>query len=229
MKLQTERGRSQGWRGHWPLIKRPDDQRDQPLRRRSLRWVVVAFSVVVAVGLSWQVSHRLGRPAEVVYWPTADAYVSSAHPNMNYGRVPTLRADATPKIRSYLRFRFNGLSGRIVRAEFRIWSRTGDLVGYSVHPAIATDWGEMDITSSNVPAASKPFASSGPFGPQSWSAVDVTRMVQGDNGLSLVLISRSHQNILFDSREGLNKPQLVIQTSPVPHISLRLPIPDSHH
>ena len=72
--------------------------------------------------------------AEIVFNPVADAYVSTAHPDSNYGIEPTLRADATPKIRSDLRFRLDGVSGQVVTARLRLWSPTGDLAGYSFQP-----------------------------------------------------------------------------------------------
>ena len=109
----------------------------RPLRR----WMAVAL-VVVAVGVGGLLATRLRQPVEVVVTPVADAYVSTAHPDANYGTEPTLRADATPKIRSYLRFRLPELSGRIVRAQLRLWSPTGDLAGYSVHPVTSNRWDE---------------------------------------------------------------------------------------
>jgi hypothetical protein len=127
--------------------------------------------------------------------------------------MPTLRADATPKIRSYLRFRLNGLSGRrVVKAELRLWSRTGDLVGYSVHPTISSNWDELAITLDNGPATGASQATSGPFGPSTWSSTDVTRLVQDSRDVSLTLTTRSRQNVVFDSRDGAHQPQLVVQT-----------------
>jgi hypothetical protein len=149
---------------------------------------------------------------ETVFTPEADGYVSTAHPDSSYGTKPTLRVDATPKIRSFLRFRLEGLSGRVVRAELRLWSSTGDLVGYSVHPVGGKRWVEGGITSENAPKAGKAVIRSGPHAPGSWSSVDVTRLMEGREEVSLVLTTRSSQNITFDSREGRNRPQLTIQT-----------------
>jgi hypothetical protein len=142
--------------------------------------------------------------------------VSTAHPDANYGTTPTLGADATPKIRSYLRFRLDGLSGRVVHAQLRLWSPTGDLVGYRVHPVASTGWDERGITWKNGPRAGDPVAKSGPFGPGSWSSTDVTRLVEGNDEVSVAMTTRSQQNVTFDSREGLHKPQLVVQTTPAP-------------
>jgi hypothetical protein len=176
----------------------------------------VGLVVVVAVGLGWLVASQLRRPAETIYTPDVDAFVTTAHPDANYGTAPTLRADAIPKIRSYLRFRLDGRSGRVVRAQLRLWSRTGDLVGYWVHPVASAGWDELGITSTNGPAAGEPVAASGPFGPGSWSSTDVTRLVQGRSEVSLALTTSSRQTVTFDSREGSHKPQLVVQTKPAP-------------
>ena len=182
----------------------------RPLRR----WIAVAL-VVVAVGGGGLVAIRLRQPVEAVFTPVADTYVSTAHPDANYGSEPTLRADATPKIRSYLRFRITEVSGRIVGAKLRLWSQTGDLTGYSVHP-VSSGWDERDTTSRSRPTADVPVARSGPFGPASWSSVDVARLLEDAREISFVVTTRSSQTITFASREGDNRPQLVIWTKPAP-------------
>jgi hypothetical protein len=185
-----------------------------PSHARSLRrWMVGAALVMVAMGVGGAIVIRLRQPTEVSFTPVADAYVSTAHPDANYGSEPTLRADATPKIRSYLRFRLDGLSGRVVKAKLRLWSPTGDLAGYSVHP-VSSRWVERDLTSRSRPAAATPVAGSGPFGPGSWSSVDVTRLMDDSPQISLVVTTRSSQTLTFASREGPNRPQLVIWTKP---------------
>jgi hypothetical protein len=187
-------------------------------QRRLRRWLAVAL-VLVIVGIGGLVVIRLRQPLQAVVTPVADAYVSTAHPEVNYGTEATLRADATPKIRSYLRFRLPESSGRIVRAELRLWSRSGDLAGYSVHPVTSSSWVEGDITASIGPAADPPVARSGPFGPGSWTSVDVARLLDDPHQLSVVVTTLSGHNITFDSREGPNRPQLVIWTKPAPKLS----------
>jgi len=182
-------------------------------QRRLRRWLAVAL-VLVTVGVGGLVAIRLRQPMHAVVTPVADAYVSTAHPDANYGTEATLRADATPKIRSYLRFRLPE-SGRIIRAELRLWSPTGDLAGYSVHP-VSSSWVERDITSTSRPRADTPVARSGPFGPGSWTSVDVARLIDDPHQLSVVVTTLSRHNITFDSREGPNRPQLVIWTKPGP-------------
>jgi hypothetical protein len=209
-----ERWQQGRWRQGLSGARRPTGQDAESRRGWSGRWrVVVLAAVVMLAGSGWLVASQFRRPAETMYTPAADAYVSTAHPATNYGTMPTLRADATPKIRSYLRFRLNGLSGRrVVKAELRLWSRTGDLVGYSVHPTISSNWDELAITLDNGPATGASQATSGPFGPSTWSSTDVTRLVQDSRDVSLTLTTRSRQNVVFDSRDGAHQPQLVVQT-----------------
>jgi hypothetical protein len=169
----------------------------------------------MAVGVGLLVTGPQRRPAERVYTPAGDAYVSAAHPDTNYGTLPVLRADASPRIRSYLRFRLDDLPGRrVVRAELRLWSGTGDLSGISVHPIASTRWDEHVITAADVPTPGRPAATSGPFGPMSWSRVDVTPLVsKSGRQLTLVLTTGNEQGVEFDSREGSAKPQLVVATA----------------
>jgi hypothetical protein len=209
MKLEEHR-----WEG---LRQRLEARGPVPIGQRRQRWsrlLMVAVLVGLIAAPSWFVSNQFRQPAEAIYTPAVDAYVSTAHPRSNYGATSTLRADATPKIRSYLRFRLDGLSGRVAKAELRLWSKSGNLVGYSVHSVSKPTWDEMSITSSNAPPIRKSAVSSGPFGPQSWSSVDVSRLVRGTEDVSMMLSTLSGQTIEFDSREGQQKPQLVVQTVP---------------
>jgi hypothetical protein len=152
--------------------------------RPLVRWTAAVLAMV-AVGVGGLVAIRLRQPMQAVVTPVADAYVSTAHPDANYGTEATLRADATPKIRGYLRFRLPE-SGRIIRAELRLWSPTGDLAGYSVHP-VSSSWVEGDITSTSRPIADTPVARSGPFGPGSWTSVDVARLLDDPHQLSVAV------------------------------------------
>ncbi|HEY7606729.1 MAG TPA: DNRLRE domain-containing protein [Actinomycetes bacterium] len=174
----------------------------------------MALAVLVIAAVGSLVALRLRQPAATVYTAEADSYVSKAHPSTSYGSAVALRTDATPRIYSYLRFRLDGRSGRVVRARLRLWSSTGSLAGYSVHPVPTTSWDEQTIAFTRHPAAGAAVAKSGPFSPGSWSSVDVTRLVKGRDKVSLVVTTRSTQTIAFDSREGSHRPQLVVQTRP---------------
>ena len=46
--------------------------------------------------------------------------------------------------------------------------------------------------------------------------MDVARLIDDPHQLSVVVTTLSRHNIIFDSREGPNRPQLVIWTKPAP-------------
>ena len=215
MKLHRSQPQLHRWRPGQSDATHPADQEPGARsgwgdRRRATFAVAVA---AVVAGLGWLMTSQLRRTSETVYTPFADTYVSTAHPEANYGNTPALRVDATPKIRSYLRFRLDGSSGRIVKAELRLWSRSGSLTGYSVHPVPDRDWGELGITSRNGPAVEASVATSGPFGPETWTSTDVTRLVAGTDEVSVALTTKSAENMTFDTREGSHEPQLVVRTA----------------
>jgi hypothetical protein len=64
--------------------------------------------------------------------PSADAYVNQDSAATNYGMTNTLRADASPLVRSYLRFDVQGLSGTITRVTLRIFTNSNSSTGYDV-------------------------------------------------------------------------------------------------
>ena len=66
--------------------------RSQDRRRRNRRRAGVALVVAGAVVAGWLATAPLRRSGEQVYTPDRDAYVSTAHPDANYGTRPTLRA-----------------------------------------------------------------------------------------------------------------------------------------
>ena len=203
-------------RQHRPL-EVPESSRERERHAsHGRRWIAAALVVLVSAGMGSLLVARFGQPSETAYTAEADAYVSTAHPHANYGGDPTLRADATPRIHSYLRFRLDGLAGRPVRAQLRLWSSTGNLAGYSVRVAPDASWKEPAITSSHRPAAGEAIARSGPFGPNAWTSTDVTSLVVGSDEVTLVVSTKSTQAIAFDSREGIHKPQLMVQTTEVP-------------
>ncbi|HEX8099055.1 MAG TPA: DNRLRE domain-containing protein, partial [Actinomycetota bacterium] len=88
--------------------------------------------------------------------PVADSYVNSASPSTNYGGSTRLRVDASPKIRSFLRFSVQGISGSVSKATLRLYAVDGSSDGYKVRSVSDTTWGETGITYNNAPAFSSP-------------------------------------------------------------------------
>ena len=159
------------------------------------------------------------------FTPVADAYVSSAKPDANYGKSPKLKTDASPIVRSYLRFDVEGLDGPIVKATLRLHTASGSTVGYDVRPVAANTWSETTITYSNAPSTGAVVGSSGAFASGAWTSVDVTALVVGDGVVSVAVTTPSTSPITVDSREtgSATAPQLVVETPAVPPTNTSAP------
>lgn len=146
----------------------------------------------------------------------ADAHVSSAHPNTNYGASAYLRLDAVPVSTGYLRFDVAGLGATVTKATLRVFTNSADASGIEARAFAAGSWSEGTITYANAPAASAAVLSrSGGFGRAEWVSLDVTAAVNGNGAVSLALTTTSAKSLLsVDSREaGADvAPRLVVET-----------------
>jgi hypothetical protein len=146
--------------------------------------------------------------------PVADAYVVQTSPSKNYGAGVTLRVDASPDTRSYLRFVVSGLNGAAVQSAWlRIYANSANNAGVSVQAVADNTWDENAISWSNAPAAGSTINSSGAFPAGSWVEVDVSSYVQAEGTFSLMLSSTSSTSTNLASREdAAHAPQLVVST-----------------
>src|SRR5256885_9218219 len=104
--------------------------------------------LAAAVGMTL-VALALGAPAQaatLTLSPVADAYVDSSQPSLNTGGSAKLRVDASPTVRSYLRFDVQGTGGQVTKATLRI-NPTSSL-GTGIHVRAVTDnsWTELGLT-----------------------------------------------------------------------------------
>ncbi len=140
----------------------------------------------------------------------ADSYVSYSSPGINFGVSTTLRTDASPIQRSYLRFDVPALSA-ISKATLQIYANSAVSVGYTVHLTTG-DWGETTLTYSNAPAYGNGVGNSGAITANSWTQVDVTALVTGAGQYNFVIDTTSNTATSFSSREGANPPRLIVIT-----------------
>jgi hypothetical protein len=151
------------------------------------------------------------------FLPMADAYVNQLHPNANYGTSTKLYTDASPIVRSYVRFNVSGLDGyQVTRATLRIYVQSSGASGqvFDVHGVSDSSWGETSITYGNAPAYGATVGSSGPLSAGTWASVDVTPLVLGNGPVGVALTTGAATNVRYSSRDGANPPQLVISASP---------------
>jgi len=144
--------------------------------------------------------------------PTADAKVDASTPTTNYA-TSALRVDASPDVRSYLKFNTSGISGTVDSATLRIWATSAQTVGFDVYAVSDSSWTETGITSANQPSASigAKLGSSGPVTAGTWKTIDVTSWFTTPGVRSIVLRTTSSTALALSSREdATHPPQLVI-------------------
>jgi hypothetical protein len=153
----------------------------------------------------------------VTFLPVADTYVRASLPSNNYGTATTLRADASPVERSYLRFDVQGVGGAVTRATLRIYTNTNSNIGFQVSRVSNNSWGETTTTYSNAPAVGSLLGPSGATTANTWKTVDVTPYITGNGTFSFALSTTSTSGMAFASREsGANAPQLIVETQTGP-------------
>ena len=147
--------------------------------------------------------------------PVADAYTNEGSVSTNYGTATTLRADATPLVRSYLRFNVQGLSGSVTHVTLRIFTNSSSSAGYEVRNVADNTWTEGSINHTNAPAMDGVSATSGAFGTGVWTTVDITSLITGNGTYNIALTTTSGTAFSLASREsGVNAPQLIVETGP---------------
>jgi PKD repeat protein len=146
--------------------------------------------------------------------PVADAHVKSSSPSTNYGKLDTLRlrngGTTSDTYRSYLKFDVSGLSAAASSAKLRLFVTDPSPDGGSVYK-VGDGWTETGITWANAPVISgSSLRSAGATTTGSWVEYDVTSAVAGNGPVSFAITTTSSNSQYATSREGANKPQLVI-------------------
>jgi len=149
----------------------------------------------------------------VAFSPLADAYVTAAIPNTNYGLSKMIRFDSSPVVNGYLTFSVQGLSGSIASAKLRIYANSSSSAGCKVFSVPDINWGEKTITFNNAPALGVQIGSYGAIKSSSWIEIDVTPLVKGNGTFSLAISGLNATAVSLASREsGTFVPQLVVAT-----------------
>lgn len=144
----------------------------------------------------------------------ADSYVSADTPGSNYGTSTALRSDGSPILRTYLRFNAGSISGTITRATLRFLPNANHAAGVEVHRTSNNSWTETGLTFANAPSYDAAItATSGALTAGVWSSIDVTSALTGGM-VSFVLTTASSTQTNIWSRQSVNAPYLVIETTP---------------
>ena len=142
--------------------------------------------------------------------PVADTYVDASASSGNYGLKTYLRTDASPDVRSFLRFDVQGINGVVTSAILRIYANSGSGSGYRLYRVSDNTWSETGTTYANMPALGDFVASSGSFGPGASIDIDLTPTGIQNQLYSYALTTLSNTAISFGSRESSTPPKLII-------------------
>ena len=154
-------------------------------------------------------------PQTLTFSPAADAYVEEANPLTNFGTATLLRTDAggNPDTESYLRFRVNGLPGRVTSAKLRLFATSNTIDGPAVSPTSNT-WTETGIIWGNKPTPTGgPLSDVGAISNATWVEWDVTPAITGAGQFSFQLHQSVSDGVNFHSRESTSttrRPELVM-------------------
>ncbi len=147
------------------------------------------------------------------FTPAADAFVSSAKPNNNYGMATRLKVDESPVLTTYVRFNVTNLTDPVVRATLQVFSRSTSSVGFELHAVADNTWQESAITYTNAPGySSGSSGASGAVRNGTWVTLDVTSLVTGNGPVGFALVTPSMSELADDSRQGPRSPKLTVQT-----------------
>jgi hypothetical protein len=182
--------------------------------RRRLLAIGISGSVVTALLVFGGGSAATAATTTVT--AAADAHVQADFPTTNYGSATALRIDGSPVANGYLRFAVSGTVGTVSKATLRLFARTTASTPVDAYSVADTSWTESAITYSNAPPIGAKIASSGAQTSGQWASIDVTSVVKGNGTYSFALKTTSSTSRSFDSKEGTNTPQLVVEDGATP-------------
>jgi acid phosphatase type 7 len=150
-----------------------------------------------------------------VFTPVADAYVSSDAVTANLGTSPMLRVDASPTRRSYLTFDVALPKGAVITgAALRLFTTSSTTItGYQVHAVADASWSEATISFDGAPPFGEVLGSSGDWSTTGYKEATLPAQALRPGVMSLGASTTSPTAKPFDSREGANKPELVVDFS----------------
>ena len=147
----------------------------------------------------------------------ADSYTDASYPSSNFGSKIYFKADNSPVLKAYLKFNVSGYVPG-TSAALRVYAESANSVGIEVRAVADTTWQEKTITANNAPVPGPVLQSSGALKAGQWVTFDVSSVITGDGLVSFAITTRSNTSVKMTSREGVNKPQLLIPgpSSPSP-------------
>ncbi len=160
-------------------------------------------------------------PAETLTFDiVSDAYVRSTRPTRNHGSSPELRVrQSKADYNIYLKFKVENLTGSVAGARIRLHTFDGSKDGGTVHSTSnnfkdsTVPWDEATLIWNNAPdVTTGPLSAVGAVDAGQIVEFDVTQAMQREGLYSFVISSTSSNSARYDSKEGANPPQLIVET-----------------
>jgi hypothetical protein len=145
----------------------------------------------------------------------ADAEVKGAYPTKNYGLVTSLRVrgDAADVHTSYLTFTVPALAKPVASAALRLHVVDGSQNAGWVY--LVAPYGETTVTYANGPAVgATKVGTLGAVTTGSWANVPLSGSFAPGQVLTIAVASTSSDSAIFDSRESVAGPNLVLTLIP---------------
>jgi hypothetical protein len=197
--------------------------------------VLVASSLVVPAGVG---SQHLAPAATSTFTAVADTYIAEGSPTQNYGTEPQLVVGYAPgnHRRSEIRFDISGLPAeqKITSAILRVYvlDVSGGGATVSARP-IQSSWSESTVTWDTKPDIWPPPIDTTAVSASGWASWDVMLQVTAwytgadtNYGVELGAPIAGDYTIYISSREGVQKPELIVSYEPLPSGKPNLVITD---
>jgi hypothetical protein len=178
--------------------------------------LVLIFTLLIGAN---QASIVKASSTSLTFTPVADTYTNQSAATANYGTNASLRVDASPMVRSYLRFDVKGLpAGTVSKATLSVYANSASSVGFSVRKIADNSWAESQVNYNNAPALGALMLTSQSYSANVWVNFDVTSYIKANGIYSLALTTGTATATNLAAREsGAHAPKLIVEiTSTVP-------------
>jgi hypothetical protein len=156
-------------------------------------------------------------PSTLTFNPIADTTVNASATTKNFGTATTLTADGSPVKQILLRFQVAGIGGfAIDQAHLLITAGTATAATSKAAGTVQrfddNTWVETAVTYATRPTINGPVLAIKTTAVKKSQVIDfdVTSGVAADGSYNLALTTTNSDDVIYQSREGSKKPQLVV-------------------
>lgn len=143
---------------------------------------------------------------------TADTYVSASAPTSNFGASTVLRVDGSPILNGLVRFEVPTLPGVVLGARLELFANSNGTGGFRTR-AVNGPWSEGTVTGANQPVLGAVQGISGSVVAGTRGSATVIGVSSGLGRFDIGFDTVTSTAVSFSSREGIQTPRLIIETS----------------